>query len=309
MTVQQLTRSILNKTTAVVFVLTLATSGISRGEIFFSENFDGGGGAASFTGPFFSSETGAIDGLVDYALDYGAFGLPSAPNSSGGTTIGLGIQVNNTDDPIDEGEAVAVSPIIADLPENYVVVADAFIYYAGGSGSSEHAVIGVNSDGSAVPFTFVPAGPGLTYHIPHNSGLSGTSYADDYYRVEGGTVTGLYGNDAVPAVPDPETLTIPFKGEDPIFGDPGYPGNRWFTMTLAVQDGLASLSIEGVLIDQFDVSGQAAGDILLGGADIFNSANASNWILFDNVKVVPEPGALALLCLSLGLVVAARSRG
>lgn len=267
------------------------------GAVLFEEDFDAGTAASKFGTPFFSSEVpgfgGACntpgvecDGAIEFAFDYSSIGLLPAPNSTGETTIGLGLQVNIFDDgAFDEGEAIAVSPIIAALPSEYRITADTFIFYGGGAGASEHAVIGINSDQNSVPFTFEPAGVGTVYHVPHDSGLDDYELPDDYYRVSDGTLTGLYGGAPSLGLEDPEVLNIPFVGDDPIFDDPGYAGNRWFSMELLVRGGTATFSIEGVVIDQFDVSTQAAGDLLFGVADIFNSVNSSNWVVWDNIVV------------------------
>lgn len=269
----------------------------------FDDDFDDGQASTRFSAPFFSAETGSIDGLVDYALDYSTLGLPSAPHSSGGSTIGLGIQVNNTDDPVDEGEAIGVSPNVAALPGDYSVSVDAYIYYGGGAGSSEHAVLGVDADGTAVPFTFVTPGAGQFYHIPHNSGVGTPSYPDDYYLAADGVLIELYDGDGAAdsdSVPDAETIGIfPADGTDPIFNDAGFPGNQWMTLKLEKSGNMLSMSINGTLIDTHDIgSGASTGDIVLAGADIFNSANPDNWIIFDNIAVVPEPATWVLLVMA-----------
>jgi hypothetical protein len=279
----------------VAAVVVLATTASAQ---VFSDNFDDLGGAGRWSSPFFSSELNppALDGLVDYAFDYSTLGIAPAPNSAG-TTIGLGFQVNNTDDPVDEGEAIGVSPLIANLPDNYTITADVFIYFNGtGGGSSENATIGINSDQSGVPFLYKPQGTGVTYSIPHNSGLTST-VGDDYARGVDGTWTALYGNHAGGI--DPATLNIPFVGVDPIFDDPGYAGNRWFSLELSNINNIVTISIEGVVIDQYDnTAGTTAGDIVVGLADNFNSANPNNWGIWDNFVVTPEPASLVLLALS-----------
>src|SRR5262245_18436443 len=84
----------------------------ASGQQIYSETFDDLNAAERFSAPFFSVENDLeLDGLVDLAFDYSTLGVPSAPNSSEGSTFGLGIQVNNVDDPVDEGIAIGVSPL------------------------------------------------------------------------------------------------------------------------------------------------------------------------------------------------------
>ena len=283
----------------------------SQAQILFSDDFDDGNAASRYSAPFFSTEVvptpgpGEYDGVVNFALDYStlpgymplsgdpAIPVPPVPSSTGGT-IGLGIQVNNFDEPGDEGEAIGVSPLIAGLPSDYTITVDAFIYYESGGGSSEHAVLGVNGDGTAVPFTFVPSGAGQYYHVPHNSGLDNTAYADDYYRVTDGTVTKLYDGDDGTAVRDPETIGIFPDGTDPVFNDAGFPGNQWMALRLTKEGDTIKFYVSDTLLDTFDASsGATSGDIVLAAADIFNSANSTNWIIFDNLVVeagvIPPP--------------------
>jgi hypothetical protein len=253
-----------------------------------SEDFDDANAASRFSSPFFSVESGlGLDGAVDLALDYSTLGVVSAPNSVGGTTIGLGIQVNNVDDPVDEGIAIGVSPLIASLPGDYLVKVDANVLYVSGAGASEHAVVGVNAVGDAVPFTFAPAGAGQFYHFPHDSGLLAPGFADDYYRVADGVVTELYNDDPNDAVPHPDTLNIPFPADPPPpLSEPGFAGSQWVELELRKLGDTLTFLVNGVEVDQYDIGGGASsGNIVLAGSDIFNSNNDLNWILFDNLRV------------------------
>src|SRR5262245_7848978 len=87
----------------------------AAGQLVFSENWDDLNGAARWSAPITVLETPPLgwDGLVDYAFDYSALGAPSAPHSTGGTTIGLRLESNKTDSPGDEGESVGVIPLSA----------------------------------------------------------------------------------------------------------------------------------------------------------------------------------------------------
>jgi hypothetical protein len=49
----------------------------------------------------------------------------------------------------------------------------------------------------------------------------------------------------------------------------------------------------------YDNSGgfYTTGNILVGGMDVFNSANGNNGVIIDNVVVTPEPASMALLAM------------
>jgi hypothetical protein len=300
----------MKRTLTIAIAALLATTAYGN---LFDVNFDDGTAAGNFSSPFFSAETGVIDGAVDFNFDYstlvaspgtGDEFVPPAPNTIGGTTIGMAITVNNTNDPTDEGEAIGVSPIIPTLPGSYQLRADAFIFFPGsGGGASEHAVVGFNADQTAVPFNYVPAGAGTFYHVPHDSGLN-VSVPDDFYRVSDGAITNIADADPATAAPLPSDLGLSdadYVGTSQIFTEDqvlGFASNRWFTITLDV-DGTtntATMKVGNTIIDTFDFSaGTTSGDLVLGAADVFNSANPSNMILFDNVVVTPEPASLLVL--------------
>lgn len=294
-----------------------AASSALANPVIFEDDFNDGMAVNRWSGPIFSSELNpqTIDGAVDYAFDYSTLtGLNPAPgvapNTDDGSTVGIGIQVNNTNQPVDEGEAIGISPIIPGGLTDYALTVDAFVWYNGaGGGTSEHFLINPGNDGVNAPFIFEPAGTGVTYHIPHNSGLSNPGFDDDYYRVNsdpGNATDALYGS--APGNIDPSTLGITFDGVDPVFDDAGYPGNRWFTLELVVVGDTAEVYINGTLIDVYtDPNDALSGDVLLGGADIFNSANPDNWIIFDNVRIIPSPAAAGLFGLA-GLAAARRRR-
>ena len=267
----------------------------------FTDDFDDTMGEDRWSTPFFSSELvpPVFDGNVNYQFDYSTLGIPAAPHTVGGTTVGLGLQSNITDQPVDEGEALGVSPLIGSLPADYVITADVFMYYGSGGGSSEHSVIGINSDRSGIAFAYKPADTvGVSYAIPHNSGTGANG--TDYARGADGTYTSLWGDDSSGLVDDPEVLGIPFVGDDPVFNDPGFAGNRWFSLELSTIGNIVTLKIEGVVIDQYDNSGgTTSGDIFVGVSDMFNSVNTTNWTVWDNIVVdVPEPASLVLIALA-----------
>lgn len=292
----------------------VAIAGGAASAQLFADTFDDGQAASRWSTLFFSSELDGVrstpDGTVDFAFDYSAVGIASAPGSAGGSTTGMAFFVNNIDEAGDEGESIAVSPMMASLPDRFVVTADVFMYYPGGGGATEHAVIGVNTDGQSSPFVFRPEGAGAHWHIPHDSGLVTNSFPDGYYRVADGVATGLYGNGTShPA--DPDSIFTFFDNTPGSFNDVGYPGDTWFEVTLAFDRGIVTVSIGNELgsavLDVYDTgSTTPTGGLLIGASDLFNSANPNNLVVWDNIVVTPAPGVVAFGV--IGGALAARRR-
>ena len=61
--------------------------------LLFSDDLDDSNGSNRWSAPIYAEENPALgaDGTVDFAFDYSTIGAPSAPNSSGGSTIGIAI--------------------------------------------------------------------------------------------------------------------------------------------------------------------------------------------------------------------------
>lgn len=289
----------------------------------FFEDWDDGNGSSRWSAPIVALEDPGIafDGGVDYAFDYSTIGIPSAPNSTGGTTIGAAMEANTTDqcpdDPAcvdsDEGEGVGIVPLssLGNIPSgDFSLRTDAYMFWNGGSGSTEYLSIGVFNQGSAVPLRFdLDNGDGLAWSFDGEGG-SGT----DILRFENppGVETGLGGWEDIPfgTIPGFNTGTpgVDFPGNQ--FAG---PANRWIEVGIDSTGGMVSLLVNGVVIDTFDNSAGTlvGGSLMLGMSDPFNSVNvddvngASNLVIFDNVSLtaVPEPTAgLLSLFAALGVL-------
>ena len=307
------------KKTATILMITLCTAGTALAQ--FSEDWDDGNGASRWSAPITALEDPGIafDGGVDYAFDYSTLGIPSAPNSMGGTTIGAAMESNTTDqcpaDPAcvdsDEGEALGIVPLSAlgQIPSgDFSLKTDAYMFWNGGSGSTEYLSIGVFNQGNAVPLRFdLDNGDGLAWSFDGEGG-SGT----DLLRFENppGVETGLGGWEDIPfgSIPGFNTGTpgVDFPGNQ--FAG---PANRWIEVEIASSGGMVSLLVNGTVIDTYDNTGGtlSGGSLMIGMSDPFNSVNvddvngASNLVIFDNVSLVPEPatGLLSLIAL-LGML-------
>ena len=304
----------------MLFGLVALLASQAHAQILFSDDFDDGAAATRWSAPLVTTENGVPDSNVDYAFDYsqilnpfaGNTPIPSAPNSAG-TTTGIYMTANNTDecpgaaqcpDSSDEGDAVGIASNYQ-LPTamNYKVTADLFLFWNGGGGSTEYAILGVNHDGSDnIPFRFgINAGVGRAW-VWDTDGDSGT----DILTYDGTSETGLGGWEDIPNGTIPG---VPTGAPAPVG-----PFSQWVEMELTVANGTSRLSMNGALIDVRD-NPNVGDSILLGHADYFNSVNNAiqgftNGSIWDNVVVMKIPEPSTVLLAGLGLVaLAARRRG
>lgn len=311
----------------LLFVISLLIAGTVSAQVTFTEDFDDSMAGNRWSDLQAAQEEPniAADGTVDYAFDYSTImnpfdsnnPIPSAPNSTGGSTIGVYMTSNNTDQcpadagctDSDEGEGVGIFHETFDLPAsgNYIVQADVFNFWNGGGGSTEYTTFGVHHGRSAnVPLRFdLNNGDGVAYQADTDGDT-----ATDLFRFEGPG-----GETAIGAWED---FTIPGIESDGTTPDGMY--SRWVTMEIIHSDTHDNITwkINGTVMDVFDNSTANfnAGTILLGHSDPFNSVNApvggfTNGSIFDNVivTVVPEPSSVALAVLALcGLLHAGRRR-
>ncbi|TWT43415.1 PEP-CTERM sorting domain-containing protein [Botrimarina hoheduenensis] len=273
--------------------LLLMLSQTAGAQIVFSDSFDDGQASTRWSAPLETIEFSTSDWTLDYAFDYsqiqnpfaGNAPIPSAPNSTGGSTIGVYMTANNTEQTTgDEGEAIGIVSNFALPSGDFSITADLFLFWNGGGGSTEYSIFGANHDGSNnVPFPFnVNAGSGIAW-AADSDGDSGT----DLYRFEEGIgQTGLGGYEAIPSGSIPNVPT----------GSPAPVGiySQWVEVQIEVVDGNAAFSINGYLIDTV-ASAFTGGGVLLGHADYFNSVNNAiggftNGSIWDNI-VVTELGA------------------
>lgn len=304
----------------------------------FSETFDDLNAVGRWSDPIVDAENGAFDGQVDYAFDYSAVGIPSAPN--GGGTIGALMEVNRTDQGGDQGETVGVIATGVTLPDgDYKLSMDVYFNVeTANTGTTEYVHFGVHASGpnspgddsiqDDVPFRFgLSQGDGLTWQFDGDAGSSTDLFRyEDAGNADAGTENGLGSYDDLPVGVIPGVSTGP---------NASGPTNTWVTVEIERIGDDISFSMNGYVIDTIsngaDFSG---GTISIGYADAFNSvattgylvgpdptpfddtdgpfgddiAGFAHFAVFDNVVLTPEPtsGVIALIALG-GL--AARRRG
>lgn len=325
-----------------VLCLALAALGFTagaHGQILFSESFN----VDPTNNWTYNSSMGDLandnfGGEADFFFDYGSVGIPSAPNSVGGTTRGVKMEANVPGTATFMG--MSVSPNGRSFTGDYILRFDAWQNFngpfpGGGNGSTQmtHGGIGASGTNSQFPggslqgVVFAASGDGGTatdyraYASPlvpagapqaENSGVyaagaatGSTNNTNAYYSNNG------FGNRAAPAA---QLVLFPQQSGSTAGGTQGMAWHAWEISKIG---NAITWEIDNVLIATLDASTVTFGgdNIAFGQFDINTTsstdANARNLLfgLVDNVVVaVPEPSSAGAMIAGLGLLHLRRRR-
>ena len=287
--------------------------------IVFQDNFDAGTSGASWT-----SALSAADASVNYAFDYSTLGIPSAPNSTGGSTIGMRFLANQSAGVF---QGISASPNSQSFAGDFKLNFDMWLNYVGplgpgGNGTTQLATFGWGSNGTGVQW------PGLTSSVMLGVTLDGGS-SQDYrlyknnaqdtavatYAAGSQNNSATYYTSAYAGQSAPASQLSLFAGQTGIT-DAGEVAFKWYDVEIQRAGNLLTWKIGGTLIASTDVS-----TLTLSGSNIFfglSDTNAGsstdpndflNTAIYDNIRVeaVPEP-ALPVISLLLGGVALLRRR-
>jgi len=261
---------------------------------------------------------GPSDYAADFFFDYSTVGIPSAPNSSGGSTRGMKLQANQS---MGIFSGMSVSPMGQSFSGDYSVTFDWWANFngpfpAGGNGSTQLSTFGFGTSG------VVPQWPGaiqdsVWFAATGDGGSSAdwraystaapTGYADTSGVYAAGSGAGSrnnsnayyagFGGNSAPAA------QVALYAQQTGATAAGSAGMEWHQVRIDKAGNLATWKVDGVLIATIDLN-----TVTLGGGNIFfghSDINATSstdpndgallFTLVDNIAVVPEPGTLSVL--------------
>jgi hypothetical protein len=302
----------------------------------FFDNFD------ATTASAYNVNMSSADNRVTFGYNYAADGIPSAPHTVGGTTIGVKMEANLTAGQV---AGLTISPKGQSFSGNYRLQFDAWQNSNGpmpdgGTGSTEYLSAGVGYNDTTVNLN-TRSGSGTWAATSSEGGAGvGTSARDFMIMNNSGNqvlaenAAGVYaaGNDSSAQDNFNSYYATNFPGMSPPAAqqaaaptvqtgttNDGTLTYRWVTWTMDVSGNTVTWSLEDpanhlgpLVVATLPNAQSTAGNIALGYQDVFTSVNGNpqfSFGLVDNVSVTatPEPASLGLLA-SVGVLPLLRRR-
>jgi len=330
----------IRKNTPVAFGLCFGISLISsalHAQVLYSDNFDSGAGDSGN----WNVNLGAGNNAATFGFDYSTLGIPSAPHSTGGSTIGVKLEANYATGAA-AATGVSISPTGQSFSGDYSLSFDFWSNYVGapagtGSGTTQLTGAGIGATGTTVQH----ASAATTSLWFGQTGDGGNSAAAKDYRIYSSVAsasagTGYAVGSSVYAAPNvggngadsantyyaalgansasASEVSTGVAGTTPA----GAPGFKWHTGTIVKLGNTVTYTIDNTLIATVDASTVTlgGGNIELIQSDINAGASTDPLVrtyefgLFDNIVVaVPEPTTIALATLgAVGLLALKRRK-
>ena len=303
---------------------------ILNAQIVYSDNFNSGAGDAVN----WNINSGPGNNSATFGFDYSTVGIPSAPNSGDGSTIGLKLNANN----LVTGQlltGISVSPISLSVSGDYQLRFDMWANFigpapGGGSGSTQITGAGIGTSGTAANYAgaangiwFAGTGDGNSasdYRVYTPAVPSSLGAGNPVYAAPGGAINNsatAYYTSFYPAHTAPAAQTTLFPSQTGSVAA-GAMGWAWHDVTITKIGNSLAWNMDGQLFASLDITtnGVLSGnDFMFVQSDINTTASSDangttlNFGLFDNVVVtqIPEPISCALGILGgFGLFLARR---
>ncbi len=278
----------------------------------FSDNFDTNS-SANWT----VTKSSATDTRVTFAYDYTSIGVPSAPNSVGGTKKGLRLEANLSNSVV---SALSLSPVGKSFVGDYRLHFDMWINVngplpGGGAGSTEEITAGVGTTGGKVQWTGAGStADGVWFSMDGEGGVGDTSTTQgDFVAYIGtaaqaastgvyaaGTATSARGNTSAyyenvfpTGYTPPASQTAAYTKQEGGLAV-GTLGLAWHDVVVNKSGGTVQWYIDGLRIATVSAATIVASNITVGYWDPFTSLSDNTNLSFgliDNLRVeVPAVG-------------------
>ena len=266
---------------AAVGLLALGAGPALGQALLFTDDFDAGTSGANWT---LHSHGG--DYTADFAFDYSTRGIPSAPNSVGGSTVGVKFTVNNND-AVAATDAVSAYPLGVSLVGKQVLKFDMWLNYnggaGGGTGSTEFSTAGILHTATQVVWAENPSSDGLWFAVTGEGGA-----ADDYRAYDGGTLLSVSAGGLAAGSLNHTDSFYQALFPTPNYETLGAPGKHWVEVQISHQGGVLEWRLNGMLIAIREDTSAGPGTIMLGYMDTYPSIAspaADNFVVYDNIRV------------------------
>jgi GH25 family lysozyme M1 (1,4-beta-N-acetylmuramidase) len=267
----------------------------------FSDSFDTNS-AANWTVNKSSS-----DNAVIFNFDYSTLGIPSAPHSTGGTTLGVQMKANLT---LGVVAALSISPTNQSFSGDYRLHFDGWINVngplpGGGQGSTEFLTAGIGTAGNRTEWTGSGStADGFYFSADGDGGVSAASTTTGDYSGYAGTVwknagSGIYAAGSLDNANPYYTAMFPTGQSAPALQqanyaqqtgalNPGTFGLAWHDVIVSRRGSTVDWAVDGIRTATISNATFSASNIFVGFWDPFASLSSNsiiNFGLVDNVRV------------------------